>query len=155
MTVFRIARRTYADLSGRGGTAYSGRWNEKGHPIIYTAGSVALAALEYAVQTSIRPVDTVLMEIDVPDGACVTIEDRVGGDLPGNWAFVQEQSRQLGTDWLTEGKILMLSVPSVVIPFERNLLLNPLHPLFASVLIKRVVPFFFDPRIFQTGRKTM
>jgi RES domain-containing protein len=153
MTVFRIARRAYADLSGSGGNFYSGRWHEKGRPIIYAAGSVALAALEYAVQTSVRPIDSVLMEIEVPDGACVTIEDRIGGELPGNWAFVEEQSRQLGTGWLTEGKNLMLSVPSVVIPFERNLLLNPRHALFASVLLKKVVPFFFDPRIFETGGK--
>ena len=120
---------------------------------MYAAGSVALAALEYAVQTSVRPIDSVLMEIDVPDGTCMTIEDRIGGVLPGNWAFVEEQSRQLGADWLTEGKILMLSVPSVVIPFERNLLLNPRHPSFAAVLLKSVVPFFFDPRIFGTDRK--
>jgi RES domain-containing protein len=155
MKVYRIARRAHAELSGRGGTLYSGRWHEKGHPIIYGAGSVALAALEYAVQTSVRPIDSVLIEIEVPDGVCVTIEDRIGGELPGNWAFVEEQSRCLGTDWLTEGKILMLSVPSVVIPFERNLLLNPRHHLFASVVLKRVVPFFFDPRIFETGGRAV
>ena len=153
MTVFRIARRAYADLSGVGGVSYSGRWHEKGRPIIYAAGSVALAALEYAVQSSVRPVDCVLMEIEVPDGACVTIEDRIGGELPSNWSFVEEQSRHLGTDWLLEGKILMLSVPSVVIPFERNLLLNPRHSQFGSVLLNKVVPFFFDPRIFETGGK--
>ena len=66
MTVFRIARRSYADLSGTGGILYAGRWHEKGHPIIYTAGSIALSALEYAVQTSVRPTDSVLMEIEVP-----------------------------------------------------------------------------------------
>ncbi len=155
MTVYRIARRAHAELSGIGGTLYSGRWHEKGHPIIYGAGSVALAALECAVQTSVRPIDSVLIEIEVPDGTAVTIEDRIGGELPGNWAFVQEQSRRLGTDWLTEGKTLVLSVPSVVIPYERNLLLNPRHRLFPAVLLKRVVPFFFDPRIFETGGRAM
>jgi RES domain-containing protein len=153
MTVFRIARRDYADLSGQGGTRYSGRWHKKGQPVIYTAGSVALAALEYAVHTSVRPVDSVLMQIEVPDMACVTIEERIGGEMPGNWSFVEEQSRQLGTDWLLEGKVLMLSVPSVVIPFERNILLNPRHPQFGSVLVSKVAPFFFDPRIFGTSGK--
>lgn len=140
MTLFRIVRRAYADLSGAGGLFYAGRWHEKGHPIIYAAGSVALAALEYAVHTSIRPVDTVLMEIQAPDGSCVTIEDRMGGELPGNWAFVQEQSRHLGSEWLTGRETLMLSVPSVVIPFERNLLLNPLHISFESVHMKKSGP---------------
>ena len=153
MTVFRIARRDYADLSGGGGIRYAGRWHRKGHPIVYAAGSVALAALEYAVHTSVRPVDSVLMEIEVPDGVSVTIESRTGGELPGNWSFVEDQSRQLGTDWLLEGKILMLSVPSVVIPFERNLLLNPRHRQFGSVLVKKIAPFFFDPRIFGSPGK--
>jgi RES domain-containing protein len=153
MTVYRIARRAYANLSGRGGLLYSGRWHQKGHPIIYAAGSVALAALECAVHSSVRPLDSVLMEIHVPDGAFVTIEDRIGGELPGNWAFVEEQSRQLGTEWLIERKSLMLSVPSVVIPFERNLLLNPRHRSFATVSVKKVVPFFFDPRVFEMGRR--
>jgi RES domain-containing protein len=155
MTVYRIARRAYTNLSGRGGMLYSGRWHFKGHPVIYAAGSIALAALEYAVQTSVRPHDSMLMEVEAPDGACVTIEERIGGELPGNWAFVQEQSRRLGTDWLIDRKSLILSVPSVVIPFERNLLINPQHRLFASVSLKRVVPFFFDPRIFEAGRQKL
>ena len=149
MTVYRIARRAFADLSGNGGTVYSGRWHFKGHRIIYAAGSVALAALEYAVHTSVRPVDTVLMEIVMPKDDLITIENRLGGELPGNWAFVADQSRQLGTDWLIERKTLILSVPSVVVPFERNLLINPNHPLFAKVVLKQTVPFFFDPRIFN------
>jgi RES domain-containing protein len=152
MTVFRIARRSHANLSGRGGLLYAGRWHDKGHPIIYASSSVALAALEYAVQSSVRPIDSVLMEIQVP-GTCAMLEDRIGGDLPGNWAFVEEQSRGLGTAWLTERKSLALSVPSVVIPFERNILLNPRHRMFSSVSVKSVVPFFFDPRIFDTGRR--
>jgi len=82
MIVFRIARRAYANLSGRGGRLYAGRWNEKGHPVIYAANSVALAALEYAVQSSVRPFDSVLMEIEVPEGNCISIEDRIGGELP-------------------------------------------------------------------------
>jgi RES domain-containing protein len=153
MIVFRVCRRQYADLSGRGGVRYSGRWHRKGNPIVYAAGSVALAALEYAVHTSVRPTDSVLMEIEVPDLAWSTIEERIGGELPGNWSSIEEQSRQLGTEWLLEKKTLMLSVPSVVIPFERNLLLNPRHNQFKSVLVKRIAPFFFDPRIFGSGGK--
>jgi hypothetical protein len=60
------------------------------------------------------------MEIRVP-GTCVIVEDRIGGDLPGNWAFVEEQSRRPGNAWLAERKSLALSVPPVVIPFERNI----------------------------------
>jgi len=94
------------------------------------------------------------MEIDVPDGNCMSIEEYIGGELPGNWAFVEEQSRRLGTDWLRERRAMMLSVPSVVIPFERNLLLNPLHPSFSMVRLVEVRPFFFDARIFGPNKTT-
>jgi RES domain-containing protein len=44
-----------------------------------------------------------------------------------------------------------LSVPSAVIPIERNLLLNPLHPAIAQVRITDDQPFSFDPRLLRDG----
>ena len=104
------------------------------------------------MHTTVRPVDSVLMEIEVPDGECISVEEHIGGELPGNWSFLQEQSRHIGSEWLLDAKSLMLSVPSVVIPFERNLLLNPKHSLFREVHLKRATPFFFDARIFGAGK---
>ncbi|HLR38131.1 MAG TPA: RES family NAD+ phosphorylase, partial [Chitinophagaceae bacterium] len=48
--LYRIAKCHYIDdLSGTGAKTYGGRWNSKGHPVIYTAGSRSLAALETLV----------------------------------------------------------------------------------------------------------
>ncbi|MDF1523596.1 MAG: hypothetical protein P1P87_12385, partial [Trueperaceae bacterium] len=40
-----------------------------------------------------------------------------------------------------------LSVPSVLVPQERNLLLDPTHPRFAEVRIAAPQPFRFDDRL--------
>ena len=86
MQCWRIARRRYADLSGSGGLKNSGRWHRAGYPVIYAATSIALASLEYAVHTVERPVDSVLLTIELPDDCVVTIEDILGGP-PRKLAF--------------------------------------------------------------------
>ena len=116
--------------------------------MIYASTSVALAALEYAVHTSERPHDSVLLRIAFPSDSLISIEDLLGGPLPANWPFVDAQTRRIGTDWLRSASSLALTVPSLVIPFERNLLLNPSHPRATELELLESVPFFFDPRLF-------
>jgi RES domain-containing protein len=48
---------------------------------------------------------------------------------------------------LRESKSAVLSVPSVVIPVERNFVLNPTHAAFAKLVINPSEPFRFDPRM--------
>ena len=44
---------------------------------------------------------------------------------------------------------LGLSVPSVVEPQERNFLINPAHPHYASIaVVIEILDFEFDPRLF-------
>jgi RES domain-containing protein len=149
---WRIGRRKYADLSGAGGLIYSGRWHEVGHEVIYASTSIALAALEYAAHSAVRPADSVLMKIDIPDDSLVTIEQRLGGPLPANWPYVEVQTQHLGSEWLRSNDSISLEVPSIIIPLERNLILNPKHGRFGEVSLVQTLPFFFDPRIFSTGK---
>lgn len=116
--------------------------------MVYTSTSIALAALEYAVHTVQRPLDSVLLEIEVAVDSLETIESRVGGALPQNWSYAELQTRDLGTAWLREKSSLLLEVPSVIIPRERNVLMNPSHADAHAARIVSVEPFFFDPRIF-------
>ena len=149
MRLYRIARRPYANLGGDGGLDYPGRWHDRGFRILYTSPSIALAAIEFAVHSRTRPADTMLVEIELDDGVeLVHVADMIGGPLPGNWASDHGHTRPLGTAWLSERKSVALSVPSVVIPLERNILLNPEHPDFDRVAMVDCKPFFFDPRLF-------
>lgn len=90
--------------------------------------------------------------MELPADSLIQIETLVEGPLPGNRAFVEAQTQHIGTQWLRSNQSIALGVPSVVIPLERNLILNPNHPRFSEVKAIDVIPFFFDPRIFQTGR---
>jgi RES domain-containing protein len=45
-----------------------------------------------------------------------------------------------------------LSVPSAVVPPERNYLLNPAHRDFTKIRIGKPEPFHFDPRLWRSGR---
>lgn len=52
-----------------------------------------------------------------------------------------------GTDWLRSGRSPILSVPSLIVPESRNLLLNPVHPQAASAQITGSRVFRFDRRL--------
>ena len=80
MRLYRIARRPYANLGGDGGLDYPGRWHDRGFRILYTSPSIALAAIEFAVHSSTRPADTMLVEIELDDGIeLVDVADMIGG----------------------------------------------------------------------------
>jgi RES domain-containing protein len=42
---------------------------------------------------------------------------------------------------------LVLSVPSAIVPGERNFVIHPDHPAFTKIEFRDSVPFQFDPRL--------
>jgi RES domain-containing protein len=56
-------------------------------------------------------------------------------------------SQRFGTTWLQEQRSPILRVPSAVIPWEHNYLLNPRHPQAAKVRVCRRDLFRLDPRL--------
>ena len=151
MHVFRIARanRRY-DLSGYGAFLVGGRWNMPGLALLYTAETRALAMLEVLVHLPAGdlPDDMCLLTLDVPDA--LSRHEIALPDLPAGWQrLTQPQpTAVLGHAWLQAGRTLALRVPSVLVPQEHNLLLNPAHPEFAQVrLAAEPEPFFFDERL--------
>ena len=55
----------------------------------------------------------------------------------------------LGNDWLQERKTCILSVPSAVVPAERNFLINPLHPDFSKISIGEAEFLEMDVRLLR------
>jgi RES domain-containing protein len=68
---------------------------------------------------------------------------------PGARSPAPAELQELGRSWLVEGKAAMLSVPPVVVPTERNYLLNPAHPGFKQIHIGEAYDFSFDPRTWK------
>jgi RES domain-containing protein len=149
--VWRIARRAHDTLDGEGARLSGGRWNSRGRAVVYTSASLSLAALEYLVHVEplLAPSDLVAMEIEVPDvpaSGAVAESERFP---PGEWRGypAPEWQAELGDRWLEDGTFLWLAVPSVVIPHEHNVLINPAHELMAEVRLLSTRPFAFDTRL--------
>ncbi|MDO8736279.1 MAG: RES family NAD+ phosphorylase [Thermoleophilia bacterium] len=149
MKLYRIAKSAYIDDStGAGARMHGGRWNEKGVPVIYAASSASLAALEYLVHLPIvlAPRDLSICRYDLPDN--VSVKRVKTSRLLSDWKSSPPvaDTQEIGTRWANSGKSLLLFVPSVLVPEEHNVLINPLHPEFRKVK-KRIEAFSFDPRL--------
>ena len=151
MRVWRICRKPYAadPLGGRGGLFTSGRWHNRGQRIVYTSGSLALAALELLVHTdrAMLPPDLIQLELQLPDRLKIRkIDVR---SLPRNWRSYPSPAtlRKLGDDWLASGSTPVLQVPSAVIAEEFNLILNPAHADAGLVKVISKKKFSYDPRL--------
>ena len=71
--------------------------------------------------------------------------------LPADWRTFPPPSAlaAIGEQWFHASRTAVLSVPSVVIPHERNFVLNPIHREFSQLSIGRSEPFSFDPRMWK------
>jgi RES domain-containing protein len=144
VTVWRLARSIYQDLSGAGGLLYKGRWNQAGLPVVYTSGSRALSVLERRVHSRQQPKDDAMIEIEVPSDS---VEQPPL--LPDGWENNLEVTRQIGSDWLRSNRSLCLAVPSVLVP-DLNYLINPLHANMNLVRVVSVTPFKYYSRLFNS-----
>lgn len=141
MTVYRMHRAARAASDYTGALLAGGRWNPIGTPVLYAAEHLSLACLE------------VLVHLDK-------------GQLPRNYVWSSAELSGVpevlnigdlrsvrscqadGGRWLRDGRQLAVRVPSVVIAQEYNILLNPAHPLYGSMVWSLPQPFYFDPRLF-------
>lgn len=153
MIVYRLAAEPYVNLSGEGARQYPGRWNEKGIPCLYTSESASAATLEVLVNTGDWRVFTFkrykLMHIHLPDSRIMHIRET---ELPKDWneLSISDSTRAFGAVQLKQVKYMGFSVPSVVAPLERNVILNTAHPDFKKeVKLKYETPFRFDQRLLR------
>lgn len=151
LTVWRLVTARFAKsaFSGEGARLYGGRWNRKGVPLVYTAGSQSLAMLEMLVQDEPLRARYVMIEVRIPKG--MTIDRIKVEDLPPDWRDIvaREKLQVIGTEWTRKRSAAVLAVPSAVIPVETNYLLNPLHPDFRRIKIGKPQKFETDLRLIK------
>lgn len=155
MRLWRIAADTPAyeahDLSGKGAESTGGRWNRAGRPAVYASGTVALAALETFVHLNAHalPLNRFLVAIDVPPSVWQHRRVFRAQDLPVGWTATPEGVVTLdaGDAWLREARCAVLVVPSVVVPEEWNVVINPLHPQARRIKARKVRPWHYDRRM--------
>jgi len=151
MRVFRLVKARHAGtaLDGEGARLAGGRWNSPGMPVVYCASSLSLAVLELLahVDPGDLPEDLVAIGIEIPDALAMR---RLGvRDLPADWRQDTGKAalRALAADWLRARAEAVLVVPSVIVPAELNVLVDPRHPDAAGIRAVAREPFRLDPRL--------
>lgn len=147
---WRIIQRKFAKLAfkGEGARLFGGRWNSPGHAVVYTAQSLALAALEILVHVDSDKLleDYVAIPVTIDPQLITQVDDSA---LPNNWRAypASKATRTIGDAWIAQGVLPVLQVPSAVIPTECNFLLDPSHKNFEKLHIGKAQRFRFDRRL--------
>lgn len=153
--VWRIAADTpdypADDLSGAGAQATGGRWNEKNSAVLYTSATRALACLETMVHLNASglPLNRYLVEVTIPDLVWMAAQRETQASLPVGWDAEPASltSIGLGTRWITSKSSVLLVLPSVIVPEELNVLVNPAHPGAGGITCRKVRKWLYDPRL--------
>lgn len=140
ITAWRIATDTPGytadDMQGTGAKLTGGRWNRDGTPLVYCASNISLACLETLVHLNagLLPLNRYLVSIQIPPAVWQAAEHfdanhHIGWDaIPAG-----KVSLDYGSQWAASMRSALLLVPSVIVPEELNILINPLHPDAASI----------------------
>lgn len=119
------------------------RWNPPGTPMLYCSTTLSLACLEILVHLS---------PDEIPAGYAYSAaefeDDPETAGFRGALSDL-DSTRRYGHAWASSRRSLALLVPSVVVPVEFNLLLNPTHSRFPDVIWGPPAPFEFDPRLLR------
>ena len=136
-------------FDGEGARRHGGRWNSPGTPMVYLSQSLSLACLEILVHLHSAVILSrrfVAIRVRLPERV---VETAAASQIPSAWRSRRATlaTRLLGDLWFHTRRSAALSVPSVVVPAERNYLLNPAHHDFRLVRIGSPEKFHFDPRL--------
>ena len=153
MKIFRITKKKYQDdLSGKGAELFGGRWNPVGIPALYTSESRALCILELLVHTSkeLAPPSFIIQSLNIAKKFEKLIVKLDLNKLDDGWNDIQhpEWTEKIGEKYFNKGN-LGIMVPSSIVEFESNLVLNPQHKNYNEVVLSNKVELELDGRLFK------
>lgn len=154
-SVWRIASDTPTytadDMTGAGAKITGGRWNRLGTAVMYCASSIALACLETIVHLNAAglPLNRYLVRIDIPETTWRAAIVLTAVTAPIGWDAIPAGKVSLdeGENWLAAGAAALMLVPSIIVPEEHNVLINPAHPDAAAISATKIRRWLYDPRI--------
>lgn len=149
MEIFRISKKIHSSKLTASGSA--NRWNYEGQYVIYAGSSRSLSTLELIVhKNAVKPkAEYKVMVISVADIDYLTKQIMIA-DLPMNWRTMAAYAvlQKIGSDWYESQDSLVLKVPSAVIPYEYNYIINTEHPEFSKhIKLVRIENYFGDTRL--------
>lgn len=116
-------------FSGDGGLYVAGRWNHMGTKSVYCSQSISLCTLEWLSHNglSVSGFSYYKFSIEISDEQIITFSV---SDLPKEWKNTPslDSGRNFAEkNFYTPNQYLAMAIPSVMVPEEYNLVLNPLH----------------------------
>jgi RES domain-containing protein len=109
-----------------------------------------LGALEYLahIDPAVVPADLVFAEVAVEEADVETADPPEGWAEPGSPSAVEYGGR-----WLREARSLVLAVPSALVVYELNYVINPRHARASTLRISDTLEDFgYDERLLKTQR---
>lgn len=147
---WRIADGRFDVFSPVGASLVGGRWNSPGLGVIDASRSYAGAMLECLAHAGVGRVPRTHVAIEIAIPAAVSVEQQGESSLPVGWDRADlHVARAFGDAWIREQRTAVLLVPSVVARREMNVLLNPRHADFKTILAGSPEPVVWDARLFQ------
>lgn len=146
---WRIADGRFDPFSPVGASLVGGRWNSPGLGVIYASRSYAGAMLECLAHAGIGRVPRTHVAVEIAIAGAVAVERHDESGLPTGWDHADLRvARAFGDAWIRELRTAVLVVPSVVARREGNVLINPRHPDFSSIVASEPEPVVWDARLF-------
>lgn len=135
-------------FDGEGSFKYGNRWNGVGTRVVYLAATTSLAALEVLVHAESYDELPEYRAFPVHFDESLVAEPP---ELPPDWqqSPAPQSTKDLGSAWARSNQSLLLRVPSAVVAWEHNYVLNVLHPDFSKLNIGIPRAFAFDPRLLK------
>lgn len=141
-SVYRIVSSQYPPFDGGGAYRWGSRWVDSGRLVVHAASGYSLAVLENLVhwQTNALPPTLVCVIATIPGRIAQTRK------APKDIHDI-DACRAIGNRWFDQGKTAVLWVPSVVSPYEDNVLINQTHPDFHKIVVSKPVTPVIDGRL--------
>jgi RES domain-containing protein len=161
ITLYRLARAKYANLSGVGAALEPGRWNRLGTEAIYTSTEIAVPLLERLAHTPKDqiPSNLAMMKIRINGEWTVFSPDCLARRGGGGAIRVHSTLREARERYYDNpnfgprhgGDNFAIAVPSVIVPVWNVVLYPQASDFWHHVSLESVEPFEFDPRLFPEG----